>query len=90
MLPNFDNTASVIPLVGMGTHLVLYSNGVTDDQGWELTGVFRQPLGCKHVPVAQGVLPFIKHVLPSRVGMISAREDRNEIPYWVAEHAHGR
>lgn len=88
-LAYFDHYPSLVPFKGVGTHLVLYADMVTNRKGRKSLGVLRPAFSASHVAIAQRIFPSREGLAPSAVRLIFAGRNRDEVPNRMTEYAHG-
>lgn len=90
MLVHLNNPARSVPLVEMGTSLVLNAYKVPHFEGREAFGVLSPNLSSADVALAEGLLSCCQCLAPHCLGPVSPRGDRDAVPHWSAKDAHGR
>lgn len=89
MLVHLNNPARSVPLVGMRTSLVLHAHKVPHFEGREAFSMLSPNLNRAVWALAEGLLSCCQCLAPHCLVPVSPRGDRDAVPYWSAEDAHG-
>jgi len=79
--------ASTVPFFRMVSHLILYTDTITDNQRLQLFGVCRQTFGDFQVSLSQGLFPVVEEAFPSGMGLVFAWMDWDEVSNGMTKDA---
>ena len=89
-LMHLNHNTGFVPFGRVVSNLVLYADQVSNLEWWQAFGMLRPSFLRFHMTNSKCFLSSVKGVLPSWVGFIPAREDRNEVLDWFPEHRYCR
>ena len=90
VLTYLNDTARLVPFVGVRSCLVLYADEVPYRKWWKAFSVLRLGFSCADVAFTEGFLPCFECLKPSLMWSVFPGDNRDEIACRAAEDTHRR